>query len=133
MSDDIQALNLGENLPANISMEVVQELAKRIAESKTNLAEKRVTFKSDPPAIKKISPVMSPEVSGSPAPDLVQSTNNTNIDNGIIVQSENVFNIFGMLINKQTVYFVIVILVIGISLHFLTRSSGKKKKREDEE
>jgi len=111
------------NLPENVRVEVLQELAKRIADAKT--VNRKVSFhgvkESSSPAKKNVSPPPSHESNTSDVVDQLDTS-----------VPSSCFNIMGLMIGSQTVYLFIILLIVGIIMYFMTSGNKKKKREEDE-
>lgn len=112
------------NLPENVRVEVLQELAKRIADAKN--VNRKVSFhgvkESSSPAKKNVSPPPSHESNTS---DVVDQ-----LDTGNATTPSSCFNIMGLMVGSQTVYLFIILLIVGIIMYFMTSGNKKRNQRK---
>jgi|688.fasta_scaffold673861_2 hypothetical protein len=122
-------------VPDNITVDFLQDLAKRINETKKPTAaastmqrpvmRKSVTFKTEPHQTNVddvvVAPNECPDVN-EPAP--AECVGETGAD--IVL-----YNIFGLALPKQTLFLVIAVIVICLALYFYTAPKDKKKKKEE--
>jgi hypothetical protein len=118
-------------VPDNITADFLQDLAKRINETKKPVT---ATTTMQPPVVKK-SVTFKKEQSQPNVDEVVGVAVVPNVNEPAPVECCGdivIYNIFGLAIPKQTIFLAIAVIVICLALYFYTAPKDKKKKKGKE-